>query len=527
MGIDDWFLTAAERGNSAFRLPPWSAGNRVVARVHGCAYFARLVEEVRALRSGDHLFFTDWRGDAHERLCPEGPTVGELFGDAARRGVIVKGLMWRSHTDRLSYSEQENRGLGEAVAEAGGEVLLDQRIRFAGSHHQKLVVVRHPGDPDRDVAFVGGIDLCRSRRDDADHQGDPQPLPMSPAYGERPPWHDVQLEVRGPAVAVADAVFRERWEDPHSLDLRHPIARIRDMLGGADLVADPLPQQPAEPPAAGDALVQVLRTYPAIWPGYPFAPHGERSVARGFTKALGRARRLVYLEDQYMWSPHIARVLAAALRRSPQLHLVVVVPRHSDVDGRWALPPNQVGRLQAMQVCRTAAPDRVHVFDLENHAGNPVYVHAKVAVMDDTWACVGSANLNRRSWTHDSELSAAVLDAARDGREPADPGGHGDGARCFARDLRLALVREHLDRVPGDDDDLLDPGRFVQAAEEAAANLDAWHAGGRRGPRPPGRLRAHRPERMGLLTRAWAVPAYRLVYDPDGRPLRYRLRGRW
>jgi len=50
MGTDDWFLTAAERGNPAFRLPPWSAGNRVVAHVHGSAYFARLVEEVRALR---------------------------------------------------------------------------------------------------------------------------------------------------------------------------------------------------------------------------------------------------------------------------------------------------------------------------------------------------------------------------------------------------------------------------------------------------------------------------------------------
>ena len=46
MGIDDWFLTAAERGNPAFRLPPWSAGNRVVAHVHGSAYFARLVEKV-------------------------------------------------------------------------------------------------------------------------------------------------------------------------------------------------------------------------------------------------------------------------------------------------------------------------------------------------------------------------------------------------------------------------------------------------------------------------------------------------
>ena len=64
----------------------------------------------------------------------------------------------------------------------------------------------------------------------------------------------------------------------------------------------------------------------------------------------------------------------------------------------------------------------------------------------------------------------------------------------------------------------------MRAVEEAAANLDAWHAGGRVGPRPPGRLRAHRPERMGLLTRAWAVPAYRLVYDPDGRSVRDRLR---
>src|SRR6185295_4558379 len=127
-----------------------------------------------------------------------------------------------------------------------------------------------------------------------------------------------------------------------------------------------------------------------------------------------------------------------------QLHLVVVVPRHSDVDGRWALPPNQVGRLQAMQVCRTAAPDRVHVFDLENHAGTPVYVHAKVCVIDDTWCSVGSDNFNRRSWTHDSEVSCAILDET----------GH------FARDLRLSLMREHLDRE--DDADLLDPMSAVR-----------------------------------------------------------------
>jgi hypothetical protein len=64
MGIDDWFLTAVERGNPAFRLPPWSAGNRVVAHVHGSAYFARLVEEVRALRPGTAPRSASWSATA-------------------------------------------------------------------------------------------------------------------------------------------------------------------------------------------------------------------------------------------------------------------------------------------------------------------------------------------------------------------------------------------------------------------------------------------------------------------------------
>jgi phosphatidylserine/phosphatidylglycerophosphate/cardiolipin synthase-like enzyme len=167
------------------------------------------------------------------------------------------------------------------------------------------------------------------------------------------------------------------------------------------------------------------------------------------------------------------------------------------------------------------------VYDLENHQGTPVYVHAKVAVVDDTWACAGSANLNRRSWTHDSELSVAVLDETRDDREPRDPGGLGDEARRFARNLRLTLLREHLDRRPGDDADLLDPVDAVRAVEAAADALDEWHYRGRVGQRPPGRLRRHQPEHMRMRTRLWAVPVYRLVYDPDGRPWRARVRHRW
>jgi hypothetical protein len=118
-----------------------------------------------------------------------------------------------------------------------------------------------------------------------------------------------------------------------------------------------------------------------------------------------------------------------------------------------------------------------------------------------------------------------VLDPTRDEREPRDPAGTGEEARIFARDLRLRLAREHLDRAAdgSEDDDLLDPERFVAALLESAAALDAWHDGGCRGPRPPGRLREHRPERVSRLTRLWAAPIYRLLDDPDGRPIRLRL----
>ncbi|BCY13792.1 phospholipase D-like domain-containing protein [Actinoplanes sp. L3-i22] len=527
MPSEDWLLTAAERGNPHTDLPVWCAGNTVESLIHGKTYFSRLTTEVEKLDAGDHLFFTDWRGDPDELTTDDGPTIGELFAAAARRGVIVKGLLWRSHLDKMAYSEEENRNLGDQIREAGGEVLLDQRVRRGGSHHQKLVVLRHPGHPERDIAFAGGIDLCHSRRDDADHHGDPQAVRMAKAYGPTPPWHDIQLALRGPVVGALDLSFRERWCDPAPLDQHGPISTLADKFKHADLHADRLPEQPPDPPECGPMAVQVLRTYPAMRPKYSFAPLGEQTVARGYTKAIKRARRLIYLEDQYLWSAEVAELFAQALRDNPELHLIAVVPRHPDVDGRFALPPNQVGREQAIDLCKHAASDRVHVFDLENHEGTPIYVHAKVCVIDDVWCSVGSDNFNRRSWTHDSELSNAILDATRDEREPVDPAGLGDGARHFPRELRLALTREHLDRQDGDNQDLLDPIAMVRTLDAAAEALRDWRDGGRRGPRPPGRLIPHETERLPWFQRLWATPVYRLMYDPDGRPWRDRRAGRW
>jgi phosphatidylserine/phosphatidylglycerophosphate/cardiolipin synthase-like enzyme len=206
------------------------------------------------------------------------------------------------------------------------------------------------------------------------------------------------------------------------------------------------------------------------------------------------------------------------------------VPRYPDQDGRLTGPPNRIGQQAALDLVQAAGGERVAVYDLENEQATPIYVHAKVCVIDDVWAAVGSDNLNRRSWTHDAELSAAVLDPTADLREPRDPAGLGDGARVFARELRLRLWREHLGRGPGEDGDLVDPVEGFAAWRQAAAALDAWHrehAGRGLAGRPPGQARDHDPGRVQPWAAWWAGPVYRALVDPDGRPRRLRRAGRF
>ena len=93
--------------------------------------------------------------------------------------------------------------------------------------------------------------------------------------------------------------------------------------------------------------------------------------------------------------------------------------------------------------------------------------------------------------------------------------------RIYARDLRLSLMREHLDQ--DDDEDLLDPGLAVRRMHASAAALQAWHDDPS-GARPTGRLRPLAEDSLSDWTRRWATLAYHRVYDPDGRPRSLRRR---
>ena len=519
--VDAWFLTPEERGNPSTRIDDrhagraWTDGNLVEAIVHGRGYFERLHRALCRLEEGDAVSFVDWRADPDEALADDA-TVARVLADLAERGVRVRGLVWRSHPEHAGFQLESHLELAERVNRAGGLVLLDHRVRRVGSHHQKLFVLQHLASGGQDVAFVGGIDLCHGRRDDGLHLGDPQPEEMDDEYGSTPPWHDVQVMVRGPAVADLAACFAERWNDATPLDDRRtPWRAVLSRLSREPERRDRHPE-PRQQPPAGEHAVQVLRTYPHKSPPFPFAPGGERSVVRAYRKAFERARSLIYVEDQYLWSAEVADLFATALRRTPSLRAIVVVPRVPDRNGPVSGPPHRIAQQQVLDRVSAAAGDRFAVYDIENEAGTPIYVHAKVVIVDDVWAAIGSDNLNRRSWTHDSELSCAILDPARDAREPRDPAGLGDGARVFARDLRLRLMHEHLGW--DDAEPLTDHTTAFEAFRRSAHELAEWHDAGRVGERPRGRVMEHDLDRVRWWERPWARPLYRVLVDPDGRP---------
>jgi phosphatidylserine/phosphatidylglycerophosphate/cardiolipin synthase-like enzyme len=141
--------------------------------------------------------------------------------------------LWRFHPALVRFNQDANRVLSTMVNRAGGQLVADQWVRRFGSHHQKLLVIHFPNRPGRCIEFVGGIDLSRGRRDNSGHLGDADPVRIDPRYGRRPPWHDLQLELHGPAVLDVDFTLL-------GVQLQSPVGALAERL--AQLVAGDEPK---------------------------------------------------------------------------------------------------------------------------------------------------------------------------------------------------------------------------------------------------------------------------------------------
>jgi phosphatidylserine/phosphatidylglycerophosphate/cardiolipin synthase-like enzyme len=323
----------------------------------------------------------------------ERPTIlGALLAEVAER-VDVRVLAWAGAPVPVFHpSRAEVRaGVERLVRQTKIRCELDPREHPFHCHHEKTLVI------DGQVAFVGGIDMTDfggDRNDSSDH-------PARRRLG----WHDVGTRLRGPAVADVGAHFALRW---------------RELTG--ERVPEPPPPEPC-----GAHTVQVVRTVSEVM--YDALPQGDFRILESYTRALRSAREFVYLENQFLWAPEIVELLAAKLRDPPQdsFRLLLILPfkannGQDDTKG-------QLGRL----VAADAGAGRLLAATLRSLTGtrdDPLYVHAKVGIVDDRWLTVGSANLNAHSLLNDTEMNVCT-------HHPE-----------LARQTRLRLWAEHLDTDP-------------------------------------------------------------------------------
>ncbi len=363
--------------------------------------------------------------------------VMDVLGFAASRGVRVGVLLWDAihFGSHLTNDPVKERRLLESV---GVEVLLDDSSRkvrhITQALHQKCAVV------DGRVAFVGGLDLTRAEEGDYDRWDTHGHLCDSPERSASRsaaahPWHDVHAQLEGPIVVDVQQNIAQRWGE---------VAK-----GHGDVPAGPTwlssrQTQPPQPVSPG-VQAQIARTIPPDT--YDFAPRGIQTILQVYRNAISRAQTYIYLESQYLWQhvfigldekrwgerseqmTQVLEALAAALGRGVEVALVV--PDHPNAGRRFTDDGIAFVRARARD-----AASRLSVFTLGNSDAEPnapggilyrpVYVHAKVALVDDTWWTLGSANLNSRGMFSDAELNVAVLDAGS------------------ARDLRTGLWQEHL-----------------------------------------------------------------------------------
>ena len=151
---------------------------------------------------------------------------------------------------------------------------------------------------------------------------------------------------------------------------------------------------------------------------------------------IARAKKFIYFENQYFTSRKIAEAIGKRLQEDDPPEIVIVHPETAEV---WL-------EQQAMDHARNCLARTLLDLDHKGRFGlyvpysgdTPIYVHAKLMIVDDRLLRIGSANLNNRSMGLDSECDV-FIDCDRKGNAHA----------CDAiAALRCSLLAEHCGLEP-------------------------------------------------------------------------------
>lgn len=404
-------------GDTCWRI---ETADRMSVIVDGADYFRHLRAALHAAREA--IYLVGWDLDLRLEMIPgESDAEGKApDGLPNRLGDFLQHIVDAAPEVSLHLLKWDKAMLVQLTMQASETIelkLSSDRIHFAldshhptgATHHQKVVVV------DDRVAFCGGIDVTGGRWDTTEHRSD-DPRRHYPGGAPSKPWHDVTTALSGPVAQALGDLARTRWS-----------AATGESLDAPDAQGDPWP--PELGVELRDVSVGIARTKPDY-----HDEDGIHEIEHLYLAAIHAARDTIYLESQYFASGTLCKALEARLEESQGPEIVVVNPdraegfaQHQAMDTARA---RMIERLHEAQARGGGGP-RFRIFHPANDAGEAIYVHAKVLVVDDRLVRIGSSNVNSRSMGFDTECDIAVETAS-------------EAQRQFALDLRHRLLAEHM-----------------------------------------------------------------------------------
>src|SRR5262245_19037811 len=419
---------------------PLRQGNAVRPLVDGEPAFRRICEAVEAATYSVWVTVTFIRSGF---LMPDGRgTFFDVLDRAFARGLDVRVIFWRPNPEATYV------GVGTTFPgmQADQDFLEHRKSRFrirwdrahgAFCQHQKCWLI-DAGQP-TETAFVGGINI------------NPRAL-VSPGHRGGGGIHDAYVEVSGPSATDVHHNFVQRWNEASE---RAAEDGIWAHDGDDELL---FPERASK--SRGSALVQIQRNVHAgLYRNNRASPgaeafeiaKGEATIREQYLAAIRSAQRSIYIENQAISVEAIVDAIGDALLRGVQIVVLLPAEPESWVRAARSRPESKDF------FDKFAALDEFDNFSLVGIASTDtqgsrtsVYVHAKLMLVDDAWATIGSCNLHRNSLFGHTELNASFWSPEH------------------VRSLRCRLLAEHLGCDTGHLDDREALIRYRSVAVENA-----------------------------------------------------------
>jgi cardiolipin synthase len=325
------------------------ADNEVTLLYTGTEYFPALIGAIDAAKYEVYFETYIFAND------DTGQSVMAALIRAAQRGVEVRMI-----TDWWGTGRRQVNSMHEKLV-AGGvhhRVFNPWFKRGVTRTHRKICVV------DREVALVGGININDDMFCDYNH-----------AISLSAPRWDFAVQVRGPILASIHQEAHTQWQRLGKMGLMKRISLYRDSRKVNKIAA-------ANMVHAGFVVRDNLRN--------------RRTIQRAYLHALGRARKTVLLANPYFAPGRKFRhALAAAAERGVDVTLLI-----------------GVGEIWLQDAVAHSFYPKLLAAGVKVVEYHKTQLHAKVAVIDDDWATVGSSNVDGLSLFLNQEANVIVKDAA-------------------------------------------------------------------------------------------------------------------